>query len=163
MKETIISLFGDFTAIIIFFHVISGVIWVGGMIAIRFAVHDAMQSIEDPAIKLKTTLKYLDNFLKIVRPLIGLLLVTAAFMVIGFGFYGTELGVVSHTKEAIWIVMTIIFILINLKKNTAQKFFDDGDYKNTKQTLAPLSIFLIPANIILGVIAIYLGITLRGF
>jgi uncharacterized membrane protein len=163
MKETIIGLFGEFAGIIIFFHVISGVIWVGGMVAIRFAVHGAVQGIEDPQIRLGVVLKYLDAFLKVVRPLIGLLLVTAVFMTIGFGFKGTDLSPVAHTKEALWTIMTILFVMINLKKNTAQKFFDNKDYENAKNTLAPLTMFIIPANIILGVIAIYLGITLRGF
>jgi len=163
MKETIVNIFGDFAGIIIFFHVISAVIWIGGMIVVRFAVHSAMQDIKEPQIKLGISLKYIKNLLNMVRPLIGLLLVTSVFMTIGFGFKGTPLSPVAHTKEAIWLIMTVLFIVIYLKRNTAQKFYDQGDYKSVKQTLAPLTLFLIPANIILGVIAIYLGITLRGF
>jgi len=71
MKEMIIELFNDFAGIIIFFHVIAGVIWVGGMIAIRFAVHQSVQNIQDPKLKLGTSFDYLKNFLAIVRPIIG--------------------------------------------------------------------------------------------
>jgi len=163
MKETITELFNNFAGIIIFFHVISAVIWVGGMIAIRFAVHNAMQDIEKPELKLKIILNYLKSFFAIVRPAIGLLLVTAVFMTIGFGFKGTPLAPVAHTKEALWVIMTILFVLISLKRNKAQMYFDAKDYKSAKETLSLLSVFLIPANIILGIIALYLGITLRGF
>lgn len=163
MREAIINIFNDYTAIIIFFHVISAVIWVGGMIAVRFAVHGAMQTIEDPKIKLGTSLKYVKNLLSIVRPFIGLLLITAVIMAVGFSFKGTPLNPVVHTKEAIWLIMTIIFIYISVKRNTAQSFYDSNDFKSAKETLSLIAIYLIPANIILGTISIYLGITLRGF
>ena len=42
--------FKNYSSIIVFLHVISAVIWVGGMIAIRFAVHYSMQNIEEPKI-----------------------------------------------------------------------------------------------------------------
>ena len=163
MKDTIISIFNDFAGIIIFFHVISALIWVGGMIAIRFAVHISMQSVEEPQVKLKIILDYLKRFFNMVRPLIGLLLVTAVFMTIGFGFKGTDLSPIAHAKEGIWTIMTIVFIIIYLKRNTAQKFFDQGDFKSAKDTLSIIAIYLIPLNILLGTVAIYLGITLRGF
>ena len=163
MTQTIVELFNNFTGMIIFFHVISGVIWVGGMIAIRFAVHQAVQNIEDPKLKFKVILSYLDNFLAIVRPAIGLLIVTAVFMIIGFDYQGSELNAVVYTKLSIWLIMTGLFIVIQLKRKKAQAFFDKNDIKSVKETLVPLTFLFIPANIILGVIAIYLGITLRGF
>ena len=163
MREMIINFFNDYTAIIVFFHVISAVIWIGGMISVRFAVHSAMQDITEPKIKLGVSLKYIQNLLNIVKHFIGILIVTAIIMTIGFGFKGTPLSPIAHTKEAIWLIMTVIFIIIWVKRTKAQKFYDNEDFKNAKNTLASLSMFLIPANIILGVIAIYLGITLRGF
>ncbi len=157
------QLFIEFAGIIIFFHVISGAIWIGGMIAIRFSVHVAMQNIEDPETKLKIILNYLKNFLAIIRPVIGLLLVTAIFMIFGFNFTQSGLNSVVYTKLVLWLIMTVLFIIIQLKRNKAQILFDNKDFKNAKQTLAPLSMFIIPVNIILGIIALYLGITLRGF
>ena len=163
MKETIVSLFNDFTTLIIFLHVVSAIIWVGGMIALRFAVHFTMQSIDKPETKLKLILDYLQRFFNIVRPMIGLLLVTAVIMTIGFAFKGTPLAITAHIKEAIWLVMTILFIIIYLKRNTAQMYFDAKDFKSSKETLELIAKYLIPLNIILGLIALYFGITLRGF
>jgi len=37
---------------VVFLHVLSAFVWVGGMIAIRVAVHPVLQSIEDPKTKL---------------------------------------------------------------------------------------------------------------
>lgn len=163
MKETIVDIFHNFTAIIIFFHVISAVIWVGGMLIIKIAVHNAMQNIQDTKLKLEISLKYIKNLLNFVKYFIGILIVTAVFMTIGFGFKGTPLSIIAHAKETIWLIMTIIFIIIWIKRDKAQNFFDNGNLNEVKKTLAPISLYLIPTNIILGIIAIYLGITLRGF
>ena len=158
-----IDFFKDYSSIIVFLHVISAVIWVGGMIAIRFAVHYSMQEIEEPKIKLGRTLENLRRFFNMVIPAILLLLITAIIMIIALGFKGTELYSIVIIKEAIWTIMTILFITIYIKRNKAQKAFDNGDFANAKNNLLPIATYFIPANIILGLIAIFLGITLRGF
>jgi uncharacterized membrane protein len=159
----LIDLFKNYSSIIVFLHVISAVIWVGGMIAIRFAVHYSMQNIEDPKIKLGRTLENLKRFFSMVIPAILTLLITAIIMIIALGFKGTELYSIVIAKEIIWTIMTVIFITIYIKRNKAQKAFDSGDFANAKNNLLPIATYFIPANIILGLIAIFLGITLRGF
>ena len=158
-----LDFFKNYSSIIVFLHVISAVIWVGGMIAIRFAVHYSMQNIEDPKIKLGRTLENLKRFFSMVIPAILTLLITAIIMIIALGFKGTELYSIVIVKEIIWTIMTVIFITIYIKRNKAQKAFDSGDFANAKNNLLPIATYFIPANIILGLIAIFLGITLRGF
>ncbi len=158
-----IDFFKSYSSIIVFLHVISAVIWVGGMIAIRFAVHYSMQNIEDPKIKLSHTLENLKRFFNMVIPAIATLLITAIIMIIALGFKGTELYSIVIIKESIWFLMTIIFITIYIKRNKAQKAFDSGDFTSTKNGLLPIATYFIPINIALGLIAIFLGITLRGF
>ena len=163
MRDTIIELFDNFSTLIIFLHIFSAIIWVGGMITLRFAVHFTMQDIEKPQVKLKLILDYLERFFNIVRPMIGLLLVTAVIMSIALGFKGTPLSMTVHIKETIWLVMTIVFIIIYLKRNTAQIYFNSNDFKSAKETLEVIAKYLIPLNIVLGLIALYFGIVLRGF
>ena len=148
--------------IIVFLHVVSAIIWVGGMIAIRFAIHYSMAKVEDPKIKLGRTLENLQRFFMMVIPSIVVLLVTAIIMVISFGFKGSELYPVVIVKESIWVVMTVVFTIIFIKRNKAQKFFDSGDLSSAKEQLAPLAAWMIPLNTILGLLAVFLGITLRG-
>ena len=155
--------FNNFSSIIVFLHVISAVIWVGGMIAIRFAVHYSMQNIEDPKVKLGRTLENLKRFFNIVIPTIITLLITAIIMIIALGFKGTALYNIVIAKEIIWTIMLLIFITIYMKRNKAQKAFDNGDFANTKKQLIPIATYFIPINIVLGLVAIFLGITLRGF
>lgn len=157
------SFFASFSSIIIFLHVISAVIWVGGMIAIRFAVHYSMQELEDPKIKLGRTLESLRRFFNMVIPSIIILLLTAIIMIIALGFKGTPLYSFVIAKEAIWTIMAIVFIVIFIKRKQAQKAFDEGNFPIAKQKLLPIASYLIPINILLGLIAIFFGITLRGF
>ena len=157
------SLFNSFSSIIVFLHVISAVLWVGGMIAIRLAVHYSMQEIDDPKIKLGRTLESLRRFFNMVIPAIIILLLTAIIMIVALGFKGTPLYSFVIAKEAIWTIMTIIFIIIFIKRVRAQKAFNRGELPLAKAKLQPIANYLIPINIVLGLIAIYLGITLRGF
>ncbi|RXJ91234.1 hypothetical protein CRV01_02840 [Arcobacter sp. CECT 8983] len=157
------TLFNNFSAPIVFLHVLSAVIWVGGMIVIRFAIHYSMQNIEEPKIKLGRTLENLKKFFSMVIPSIIILLATAIIMIIALGFKGTELYSIVIVKEAVWVIMTVIFTIVYIKRNQAQKAFDKADFALAKQKLQPIASFLIPFNIVLGLLAIYLGITLRGF
>ena len=158
-----LDFFNNFSSIIVFLHVISAVIWVGGMIAIRFAVHYSIQNIEDPKIKLGRTLENLRRFFNMVIPAIITLLITAIIMIVGLAFKGTELYNIVMVKEILWTLMTIIFIIIFIKRNKAQNAFNNGDLASAKNSLLPIATYFIPVNIVLGLIAIFLGITLRGF
>lgn len=153
----------SFLSLVVFLHVISAVLWVGGMIAIRFAVHYSMQNIAEPRIKLARTLENLKRFFNMVIPAIIILLITAIILIITLGFKGTPLYSIVIVKEAIWTVMTIVFISIYIKRNKAEKAFIAGDFLGAKNLLAPIAKYYIPLNIVLGIIAIYLGVTLRGF
>jgi len=147
---------------IVFLHVLSAIIWIGGMIVIRFAIHYSMQNIKDPKIKIGKTLENLKRFFNLVIPSIITLLITAILMLMEFNFNETELNSIAITKEVIWTIMTIIFIFIFIKRNKAQQFFNSGDFANAKNNLLPIATYLIPINIILGLVAIFLGIVLRG-
>lgn len=159
MKE----LFHLSPSIIVFLHVFSAAVWVGGMIAIRFAVHYSIIKIEEPKIRLERTLELLKRFFDIVKYLILAILFTAVIMIFGLEFKETPLNKFVHIKEAIWSIMAILFIVIYIKRNKAQSFFNNGEFEKAKETLTPIALKLIPMNIMLGIIAIYLGITLRGF
>ena len=121
-----------------------------------------MAKVEDPKIKLGRTLESLQRFFNMVIPSIFILLITAVIMILGFGFKGTELYNVVIIKEAIWMVMAVVFTIIYIKRNKAQRLFDSGDLPAAKEQLAPLAGWMIPLNTVLGIVAVFLGVTLRG-
>ena len=161
MKETIVELFGTYANIIVFLHVLSALIWVGGMIAIRLAVHPNLMLIGDTKLRLNKLLAITGRFFNIVIPFIAILLITAIVMIMGMQFH--ETGYLLHIKEGIWTVMTINFVVMYLRRKKAQKFFDNNQLADAKLTLVIIPKVLLPINIVLGIVALWLGVSLRGF
>jgi len=151
------ELFNNYGHEIIFLHVLSAIIWIGGMIAIRLAVHPTMQSIEEPKIKLGKTLMLVGKFFNIVMPFIVIILVTALILT------SATTQSTEHTiKFIIWGIMTANFTWMYFKRGKAQKLFDEGKLPDAKATIALIPKLLLPINIVLGIIALYLGVALRG-
>ena len=154
------NFFANYAHTIVFLHVLSAIIWVGGMIAIRLAVHPHLQLIEDTRLKLEKTLLIMGRFFNIVMPFILILLITAIIMSMGMQL---ENKMLVHAKEGIWTVMALNFAFMYLKRKKAQTFFDNNQLADARLTLALIPKVLLPLNIILGVVALILGVTLRGF
>ena len=177
MKQTMTELFGTYAHEIVFLHVLSAFVWVGGMIAIRLAVHPNLQLIEDPKVRLGRTLAITGKFFNVVIPFILLLILTAVIMAVGLGFRAAAVDVdgniisevamhtynLVHVKEGIWMLMTMNFTWMYIKRRKAQKLFDAGDLAGAKASVTLIPKLLLPINILLGIIALWLGITLRGF
>lgn len=151
--------FTSYSTIIIFLHLLSAIVWIGGMIVIRFIVHYSIQKIEEPKLRLNTSLTILKRFFYTVIFSIILLLITAIIMVVALNLSDS----IVIIKEFIWAIMTVIFIYIYIKRLKAQKAFNNLNFLEAKKQLAPLTQYLIPINIILGLLALTLGVTLRGF
>ena len=151
------QMFYNHTTLIIFLHIAAAVIWIGGMIAIRVAVHPTLQSIEDPKLKLGKTLEIIGRLFHLVIPFIALLLITGII----FELAGFKTPLV-HIKEAIWTIMTLNYIFMYIKRAKAQKLFKSGKLAEAKEQMKLLPTLLLPINIFLGMVAIFLGVELGG-
>ncbi len=176
MKELIYTLFADFRNQIIFLHVISAVVWVGGMIAMRFAAHQSIQMIDNTHQKIERTAQALKRLFAIVAPFVLILIITAVIMAVGYGFrtaavdvngnivdaYAMHIYNLVHVKEALWLIMTLNFIAMVLKRNQAVNLIKNGDLIGAGSALKLIGKYMVPLNIILGIVAIYLGVVLRN-
>lgn len=176
MKDLIIQIFTDYRTPIIFLHILSAVVWVGGMIAMKYAAHPSFIKIESPLHRLERISQALKRLFTIVSPFVIILIITAVLMSVGLGFraaavdangnvidnYAMEIYNLVHVKEVIWIVMATNLFAMILRRNKAQKLLDKGDAAGAKKALELIGKYMVPLNIILGIIAIYLGVTLRN-
>jgi uncharacterized membrane protein len=103
----------------------------------------------------------LNTLFKIVVPFVLLLLLTALIMALAMGLHQSDLKVLTFAKEGIWSVMTLNLGMMILRRNKAQRFIDAGDFANAKSMLGPIGALMVPINITLGVVAIFLGVLLR--
>jgi len=176
MKDAMIQLFSDYRTQIVFLHIISAVVWVGGMIAMKFAAHPSFVRIESPFHRLERISYALKRLFTIVSPFVIILIITAVIMSVGLGFrtaavdangnvineYAMHIYNLVHVKEVIWMLMAGNLALMIYLRGKAQKLLDIGDSTGAKKRLELIGKYMVPVNIVLGVIAIYLGVTLRN-
>ncbi len=149
--------FLEYKVIIVFLHVLSAVIWVGGMVAMRYAAHPSFVEIESPLKRLERIADALKRLFCIVAPFVLLLLATAILMIKGYSISETEYKSFAYAKEAIWTIMFINLGVMIRRRNNAQKAIERGELLLAKNQLGMIGKYMVPLNIALGVVAIFLG------
>ncbi len=169
------DLFWAHTELIVFLHVISAVIWVGGMVAMRFAAHHSFISIEDPKTRLARIAHALKRLFTIVLPFVIILIITAVLMAVGWDFRNAAVDAsgnvidenamkmynLVHLKEVIWMLMAMNLGVMIFLRSKAEKLLAADSMAEAKKKLSLIGTYLVPINITLGVIAIYMGVVLR--
>lgn len=176
MKEFLVETFAHHRTLIVFLHIISAVVWVGGMIAIRFAAHQSMAMITDPKIRLERAAYTLKRLFTLVTPFVLILIVTAVMMAVGLGFraaamdatghvideYAMSIYNTVHIKEAIWLIMTLNLAAMMFRRRKAESALNEGNLEEAKDALGLIAKYMVPVNIALGVTAIFIGVVLRN-
>ena len=157
-----VEFFAEYKTAIVFLHVLSAVVWVGGMIAMRYAAHPSFVQIESPAKRLEHIAIALKNLFTIVVPFVILLLVTAIIMIKGYSLGESDFAMTSHIKEGVWSFMAINFFVMIMRRNRAMKLLAEGDMVGAKFSLELIGKYMVPLNILLGIVAIFLGSTLSS-
>ena len=175
MKSAMVELFWNHTELIVFAHVLSAVVWVGGMIAMRYAAHFSFQALGSPELILKHTHKALKNLFIIVAPFILILILTAVLMAVGWGYRDAAVDAnhniidetayamynLVHLKEGIWMVMAVNYLGMVFLLSKAGKLIVAQNYAEAKSKMGLIGKYMVPLNISLGILAIFLGVTLR--
>jgi len=171
-----IELFVDYRIQIVFLHVISAVVWVGGMIAMKFAAHPSIVQIESPLHRLERISHALKRLFYIVSPFAVILIITAVIMAVGLGFREAAVDInhnvidekamfiynLVHLKEGIWMIMGTNLAAMMWFRAKADKLLIKGDTVGAKANLSRIGNIMVPINILLGIVAIYLGVFLRN-
>lgn len=169
------NLFWANTELIVFLHVISAVIWVGGMVAMRFAAHHSFLHVENPIFRMQRVAHALKRLFYIVSPFVVILIITAVIMAVGWDFRNAAIDAngnvidetamsmynLIHVKEVIWMIMTANLGLMMFFRSKAEKALLTNDAATAKAKLGLIGKYMVPLNITLGVIVIYLGVVLR--
>lgn len=173
MRDTVYFIMSTFPNQIIFLHIISAVVWVGGMVAARYGRVKPLKTLSEPDEYIYETQRY-TRFFKLMTPFIVLLFITSVIMALGYhanaydedGFIldqsAVELLKMIHTKGGIWTVMVMNMGLMAWINNKASKSFvacsNVKECKRCKEALEIIFNYLMPANIILGAVEIMLGV-----
>lgn len=163
---------------IVFVHVLSAIIWVGGMIAMRVAVHpvvsrggvtakqmlqsDVMVNMLEPKQRLGITLQSMGRLFNLVMPFIILLFATGLIMAIATGGHKGALKTMFISKEIIWTIMAVNYTYMYVRRAKAWKLFSVGKVPEAKAKMKWMANVLLPLNIVLGLVALWMGVSLRG-
>ena len=172
------ELFNNYGHLLVFLHVLSAFIWVGGMIAIRLAVHpvisrggvtaagmlqnDVMDSMLKPKQRLGITLQITGRLFNLVIPFIVILFATGLIMAIATSGHHGDLKSLFLSKEIIWTIMAVNYTYMYSKRAKAWKLFSKGEVALAKAQMSFIPNLLLPLNIVLGIVALWLGVSLRG-
>lgn len=176
MQEMIYFIMENFSNQIIFLHVLSAVVWLGGMIAARYGRVKPLRKLVEPDEYIHETERY-KRFFKLMFPFIVILFLTSLMMALGYrdSAYDAEGFIISetalnmykmvHTKGGIWTVMAMNMALMAWINVKASANFSGcvsmKECKRCKEALEIIFNYLMPLNIILGTVAIMLGVLLR--
>ena len=138
-------------------HVLSTVIWVGGMFFAHMALRPVVASVLEPPLRLTLMSQVLSRFFPWVWLSVVLLWATGFWMI--FGTFGgmAGVGIYVHIMLTIALIMTFIYMYISfvpfpvLKQNVADKNFPEAG-----KGLASIR-QLIGINLWLGLIVIIVG------
>ena len=170
MRDFIYELMTDYTAEIIFIHVVSAVIWVGGLMAVFIITRHAKASVSAER-RLSGRAKIIKNYFKFLIPFIVLLFVSSVFMALGYrdsayaadGFVldmdGREMYDYIMLKGAIWFAMVFSMIFMFWIVTIAEK--SSCNPQKAMDCMWLVNTYILPINIILGCIAIYMGVSIR--
>ena len=160
-----VEFFGNFSRIIVFLHVVSAALLIGSLFALRFVTKPLLADIEDEEFRYKRTFQALDKYFIFVLPLMIVLISASLMMNIGLGFeYASPIiYTMIHIKEAIWLFLAFNFGFMYWKFLGAKSAFKIGDYFEVGEHITLIINCLITLNLILTLIAVYIGVVIRGF
>lgn len=170
MRDFIYEIMTDYTNEVIFLHVVSAVIWVGGMMAILIITKTAHKTVSDER-RLAGRATLIKSYFKFLIPFILLSIFTAIFMALGYkdnafsddGFVldmrSAEIYKYITMKGSIWGAMVLNMWLMVWVISKAEK--TDCKLQKAADCMWIVNTYLLPMNIIAGLIAIYIGVSIR--
>ncbi len=154
----------DYLPFIFAVHIFSAVIWVGGMINFSFAVYPSVLQIPNEKMFVRTSLRTLNRFFKLLLPVSILLGLSGYLMAVGKDFAHRDpvLSVIVTSKIYIWFFMIILYSYSFYKIKESKKRCLASDIDQAKDNIKLIAWYLFGISALLGLVAIYFGFILRG-
>lgn len=170
MRDLIYQVMTDYTNEVIFLHVLSAVMWIGGMMAILVITKTAHKGVSNEQ-RLSGRATLIKSYFKFLIPFMLLSVITAVLMALGYkdnaiGEDGFILDLQSMEvyksitmKGALWGAMILNMILMVWIVSKAEG--EGCKVQKASDCMWLVNTYLLPINIFLGLIAIYIGVSIR--
>ncbi len=158
------SLYIEYLPVIFMVHILCAVIWVGGMIGFSLTVYPSLLQIPNEKMSIRTALRTLNRFFRLLVPVSLLLGMSGFMMAIGKDFAHRDpvLSVVVTSKELIWVFMFLLYLYSFYKIKEARARCLASDSGHAKDNVRLIAWYTFGISILLGGVAIYFGYVLRS-
>jgi uncharacterized membrane protein len=153
----------EYADIIVFFHILGAIIWIGGMVVIKLVVHPIIHLLKEADERIFISLEISKRLFKLMATFIAVVMITGLMMAIATNGHHTNRGYLFIIKESIWTVMALNYIFMIFRLKRARSSFDSGGRVEAVEIIKIVPNILLPINIALGIVALYIGVKLRGF
>lgn len=134
-------------------HVLSVVVWVGGMFFAHQALRPAAVEVLEPPLRLPLWVATFKRFFPWVWLAVGLILVSGYWMIFKFGGFG-NLPIYIHVMNGLGLVMMAIFMHVFFAPyKRLKRAVNDQDWPAGAKQLATIR-FMVGINTILGLLTI---------
>lgn len=146
-------------------HITSAIIWVGASFIFTLSVFPSLSQIPNERMIVRTTIRIMMRYLKITFGASATLFLSA--LVLFYFNYdkltlNPVLKTIIFTKIFIWLVMSISYLFAFFKTKEAKSTCFHGDSVKAVDMLKVIANYIFAFNFLIGLIAIYFGIMLRG-
>jgi len=154
----------EFVSIILPLHIVSAIIWIGGMISYVWASYPSIKQIPNEKLMIRTSLRTLRRLLNLFFIVSIITVITGLIIAVGANYADKDplLATIINTKQALWIFMFFNLMFSFYKVLESKKECLASRSGTAKDNVRLVSNYLIVINIFLGLIAAYFGMMLRN-
>lgn len=145
-------------------HLAGAIVWIGGMIAFSLTVYPSLLQIPNEKMSVRTALRTLNRFFKLLLPTALLVGVTGWLMAqqSDFAHHDPVMSVIVTSKEFIWISMMMLYFYAWYKIKEARERCLASDSEHAKDNVRLIAHYLFGIGTLLGTAALYFGYLLRS-
>jgi len=156
-------LYENFGAFIVPVHLLSSVVWIGGMVMFVFSVYPSLKQIPNQKQMIRTSFRVLKRFYNILIP--AMVLQAFSGVVMEYGRHYEEMDptlvAIVGAKEAIWALMFMVAIFGYYKMGDTKKKCLGDEPELASDNIRLIAHYLFAISIFLGLFAIYFGLILE--
>lgn len=137
-------------------HVLSVVVWVGGMAFAHLALRPALAETLEPPQRLKLLSAILQRFMAIVTLAVALIIITGGYLMASVGGFGASPAV--HAMLGIGALMVVIFAYLRVKTYPRMRAAVAASQWPEAGAAAGTIRHLIAVNLVLGAVVIIVAV-----
>jgi uncharacterized membrane protein len=146
--------------IALWLHVLSTIVWVGGMFFAHVALRPAVQALP-PATRLPLVAATMARFFRWVAASVATMIATGFFMIVGLGGFA-RVGAYVHLMTLLGIVMAAIFVfIVAVPFRDLRAAVDGGGWEAAGAAMARIR-RLVAVNLVIGLVTVTVAILGHG-